>query len=52
LLSEVVTDHRLPVRLDLDIEGLGEWKHETTVYMPTKEQMAERAELLVERNLL
>jgi hypothetical protein len=52
LLSEVITDHRLPVRLDLDIEGLGEWKHETTVYMPTKEQMAERAELLAERNLL
>jgi len=52
LLSEVITDHRLPVRLDLDIEGLGEWIHETTVYMPTKEQMAERAELLAERNLL
>jgi hypothetical protein len=52
LLSEVVVDHRLPVRFDLDIEGLGEWKHETTIYMPTKEQMMKRAELLTGRNLL
>lgn len=51
LLSEVITDHRLPVRLDLDIEGLGKWMYETTVYMPTKEQMAERAKLLAERKL-
>lgn len=51
LLSEVITDNHLPVRLDLDIEGLGEWKHETTVYMPTKGQMAERAKILAERKL-
>ena len=51
LLSEVVTDHRLPVRLDLDIEGFGDWKHETTVYMPTKEQMEKRATMLAERQL-
>lgn len=52
LLSEIVTDHRLPVRLALDVEGLGEWKHETTVYMPTPEQMAKRAELLAASRLL
>ncbi len=50
LLSEVVTDHRLPVRLDLDIQGLGEWQHETSVYMPTKDQMAERAKLIAQRS--
>ena len=51
LLSEGVKDHRLPVRLDLDIEGLGEWKHETTVYLPTKGQMAQYTKMLGERNL-
>lgn len=52
LLSEVVTDHRLPIRLDLDIEGLGRWKHDTTVYMPTKEQMVKRAKLVAGRNFI
>lgn len=51
LVSEVVTDHRLTVRLELEIDGLGEWKHEMMIYMPTKEEMAERARLLAERNL-
>ena len=50
LLSEVVSDHRLPVRLRLDIKGLGEWRYETTVYMPTQEQMAARAELIRSRH--
>ena len=38
LLSEVVSAPRLPVRLRLDIKGLGDWRHEPTVYMPRQEQ--------------
>jgi hypothetical protein len=51
LLSEAPTNNRLPVRVDLEVQGLGSWVRELTIYMPTKEQMAKRAELIAKRPL-
>ena len=31
LLSEVPTNHRLPVRVDFDVNGLGRWQRELTI---------------------
>ncbi len=39
LLADVPIDHRLPVRLDLDVKGVGRWRQQMLVYMPTKDQM-------------
>ena len=36
LLSETPKDNRLPVRLDLDVLGVGQWQCDIAVYMPTK----------------
>jgi len=49
LLSETPKENRLPVRVDFDVQGLGCWQHDLSIYMPTKEQMEERARLLAER---
>jgi hypothetical protein len=46
LLSEIPKDDRLPVRVDLDVQGVGKWQHNISVYMPTQEQMAKRAQML------
>lgn len=53
VLAETPINHRLPVRLDLDIQGVGRWQTQLSVYMPTKEQMLERAKLAeeVRRNI-
>ena len=45
LLSEVTTNHRLPVRVDFDVNGLGRWQRELSIYMPTREQMERQAEV-------
>lgn len=45
-LSETPEDNRLPVRLELDVQGLGRWQRDIEVYMPTREQMDERMRLL------
>jgi hypothetical protein len=39
----------LPVRVDFDVEGLGRWQQDLSIYMPTREQMDERARILAER---
>jgi len=41
LLSNKPVANRLPVRLRLDVNGLGTWERVIGVYMPTAEQMAE-----------
>lgn len=46
LTSETPIDQRLPIRVDFDVQGIGRWQHDIEVYMPTKEQMNERARLL------
>jgi hypothetical protein len=48
LLSEDLKDNRLPVRLDFDVQGVGQWQRDISVYVPTREQMAERARRLAE----
>jgi hypothetical protein len=48
LLADMPTKNRLPVRVDFDVQGVGQWTCELSVYMPTAEQMAERAKVLAE----
>lgn len=48
LLSEIPKESRLPVRLDFEVQGLGRWQREISVYRPTKEQMDERARILAD----
>lgn len=52
LLSETPKENRLPVRVDFDVQGLGRWQRDLSVYLPTKEQMDERARLLAARSFL
>jgi hypothetical protein len=49
LRSETPKNNRLPVRVDLEVQGLGRWRRELSAYMPTREQMDERARQLAER---
>jgi len=49
LLSETPKDNRVPVRVDLEVQGAGRWQRDLSVYLPTKEQMDERAQQLAER---
>ena len=46
LLSDTPKENRLPIRLDLEVQGLGRWQHDLSIYLPTKEQMEKRAKLL------
>ena len=46
LLAETPTENRLPVRLDLEVQGVGRWQRDLSVYLPTKEQMEKRAQLM------
>ena len=52
LLSETPKNNRLPLLVDFEVQGVGQWRREIFVYMPTKEQMAERAQLLAEMSPL
>jgi hypothetical protein len=45
LLSETPRNNRLPVRVDFDVQGVGSWRRDLMVYMPTKEQMERQAAL-------
>ena len=45
LLADMPTKNRLPVRVDLDVQGVGQWTRELSIYVPTAEQMAERAKM-------
>jgi hypothetical protein len=40
ILADATTNNRLPIRLDLDVQGIGAWTQQAAVYMPTPEQMA------------
>lgn len=51
LLSETPVNNRLPVRVKFEIQGLDPWERELSIYMPTKEQMIERAKLVAKRSL-
>lgn len=43
LLSLVLINNRLPVRLRLQVQGVGAWEGEITIYLPTAEQKAKSA---------
>jgi hypothetical protein len=49
LLSDTPVENRLPVRVELEIQGLGRWQRDLSIYLPTKEQMDERARMIAER---
>jgi hypothetical protein len=40
LLADMPTKNRLPVRVDFNVQGVGPWTCELSVYVPTAEQMA------------
>jgi hypothetical protein len=46
LLADMPTKNRLPVRVDFDVQGVGPWTRKLSIYVPTAEQMAERAKML------
>jgi hypothetical protein len=46
LLAGMPTKNRLPVRVDFDVQGIGPWTRDLSIYMPTAEQMADRAKML------
>lgn len=48
ILAETPTNNRLPVRVDLDVQGIGLWTKELSIYMPTAQQMAERGKMIAE----
>ena len=48
ILADAPTKNRLPVRLALDVQGIGAWTQEVAVYVPTAEQMAEHAKRLAD----
>jgi hypothetical protein len=52
LLSETPKDNRLPVRVDFEVQGFGRWQRDLLVYLPTKEQMEKRAQLLAQTSPL
>jgi hypothetical protein len=52
LLSEVPKNNRMLARVDLDVQGVGPWQRDLSIYMPTREQMDKLAKLRAERSAL
>jgi hypothetical protein len=48
LLSGSPENNRLPLRVDLDVQGVGRWQRDLEIYMPTRDQMEEGARRLAE----
>jgi hypothetical protein len=42
LLADRPTQNRIPVRIELNVQGVGEWVKELSIFIPTAEQMAAR----------
>ena len=45
-LADTPIENRLPIRLTLDVQGIGLWKSDLSIYMPTSEQVEERSNKL------
>jgi hypothetical protein len=45
LLSETSPNNWLPTHVDFNVQGVGRWERDLSIYMPTKEQMITRAVL-------
>lgn len=43
LLSDNSTNNRLPIRVDFEVQGIGRWQQDLSIYMPTKEQVTSRS---------
>jgi len=48
LLAESQTVNRIPIRIALNVQGVGEWVKELAIFMPTAEEMAARAKMMIE----
>ena len=48
LLATEPLNHKLPVRVEFEVQGLGAWQNEFSIYMPTAAQMAERGTMIAE----
>jgi hypothetical protein len=44
LLSEIPQDHKLPIRVSLDVLGVGQWQNDLSIYLLTMEELAQRSE--------
>ena len=49
LLATEPQDNKIPVRVEFEIQGVGAWQNEFSIYMPTADQMAERAKMIAEK---
>ena len=45
LLSETAPNNWLPVQVEFNVQGVGRWDRDLSIYMPTKEQMDKMAAL-------
>jgi hypothetical protein len=52
LLSDIPNANRLPVRAVFDLQGLGLWEGQLSIYMPTREEMEERQRIVAQRPTL
>ena len=46
LLSDMPIKNQLPIRVDFEVQGIGLWTRDLSIYMPTAEQMNERTKML------
>ena len=52
VLSDTAVNHRIPMRVEFDVQGLGRWQGDVRVYIPTKEQMDKQAVIRAQWNSL
>lgn len=50
LRSDAPKNNRIDTRVDFDVQGVGRWQHDLSIYVPTKEQMDERARIVALRS--
>ncbi len=46
LLADTPTNNRLPIRLDFDVQGGGQWTRDLSIYVQTVEQTSQRTRML------
>jgi hypothetical protein len=49
LLADVPTKNRFPIRVDFNVQGIGSWTRELSIYVATAEQMAVRLKMVAEQ---
>ncbi|MCJ2125711.1 hypothetical protein [Methylobacterium sp. J-077] len=48
LLAAEPQANKLPVRIEFEIQGVGAWQNEFSIYMPTAAEMAERGKMIAD----